>query len=209
VTLVPYPSEATLREARRTYFDANGFGDDGGYSAAWVDFKLGSLPFPFPNTAGRVRAVRYHDLNHVLTGYDTDLAGEYEISAWEVASGCRDFAAAWQLNLAGMAGGMLYVPRRTFRAFVRGRRCRSLYGEPFDDLLDLRVGEARARFLGPDPSVPATLGDRLHFVAAAGAAWVVGLLMLAVMLPLVPVGLLWMAWHARRATGRNVDGRRE
>ena len=78
----------TLRDARRIYFHANGFGEEGGYDDAWVDFKLGPIPMPFPNPPARVRAVKYHDLHHVLTDYDTDTIGEFEIAAWEVAAGC-------------------------------------------------------------------------------------------------------------------------
>src|SRR5262249_54266001 len=106
-----YDPSLTLRAARAAFFEANGFGADGGYSAKWVDFKLGPIPMAFPNTASRVRAVRYHDLHHVLTGYATDLRGEFEISAWELGAGCKDFWMAWQLNLAGLAGGMLMIPR--------------------------------------------------------------------------------------------------
>ncbi|HSO31503.1 MAG TPA: hypothetical protein VLT33_03275, partial [Labilithrix sp.] len=69
---VPYPPDLTMRAARALYFENNGFGADGGYGAAWVDFKLGPLPFPFPNTPQRIDAVKFHDLHHVLTGYDTD-----------------------------------------------------------------------------------------------------------------------------------------
>ena len=42
---------------------------------------FGPVRFAFPNTAGRVRAVRYHDLHHVVTGYATDWTGEAEIGA--------------------------------------------------------------------------------------------------------------------------------
>lgn len=31
---------------------------------------------PFPNTHGRRRALAYHDLHHILTGYRTDFVGE-------------------------------------------------------------------------------------------------------------------------------------
>src|SRR5436190_5780545 len=108
--LVHYDEESTMREARRRYFEVNKFVPNGGYDDAWVDFKLGPLPFPFPNPPSRVKAVKYHDLHHVLTGYDTDIVGEFEISAWEIAAGCRSFAAAWVVNLGGMAGGILRSP---------------------------------------------------------------------------------------------------
>src|SRR5438128_1156812 len=117
---VQYPSDETLLDARGRYFAANGFGADGGYQAPFVDFKLGPIPFPFPNPEGRRRAVRYHDLHHIVTGYRTDFSGELEISAWELGAGCRDFPAAWLLNLGGTAMGAVVAPRRTFRAFSLG-----------------------------------------------------------------------------------------
>ena len=46
----------TLRQALAQYLADNGFGADGGYDDAWVDFELGPLPLPFPNSAGRKRA---------------------------------------------------------------------------------------------------------------------------------------------------------
>ena len=104
--MADYPSELTLREALATYFRSNGVPPGGGYDDKWVVIRARSIPIAaFPNTAERVRALRLHDLHHVLTGYDTDLAGEAEIGAWEIASGCRDFWAAWVLNgLAALAG---------------------------------------------------------------------------------------------------------
>src|SRR4051812_7713716 len=120
VTTTTYDPAMTLLEARTRYFEDNHFGKDGGYGAKWVDFKLGPIPMPFPNTQARVRAVKYHDLHHLVTGYATDIVGETEISAWELGSGCKSFYAAWQLNLGGAALGALIAPRRTWRAFRRG-----------------------------------------------------------------------------------------
>ncbi len=195
VSFVAHP-DATMREARAQYFEANHFGEDGGYGSKWVDFKLGPLPFPIPNSAARVRAVRYHDLHHVLTGYETDFRGELEISAWEIGAGCKDFVAAWQLNLGGMAGGVFLIPVRTFRAFVRGRHARSLYGAPLEELLDAKVEDVRAR-MGVEPSPKASATDVLLFVLASLAGLVVGLATLALFLPLMPIGLV--ALNLRRA----------
>jgi hypothetical protein len=161
-----YADSLSLRDARRVYFDANQFGDDGGYASRWVKIKLGPLAIWFPNSEGRVKAVRYHDLHHVATGYDTDLVGEAEIGAWEVASGCRGYLAAWVLNLIAMCLGFALAPRRVYAAFVRGRHTRNLYGERFDDaLLASSVGGLRAR-LGLEAPVAPAGGD-----AAAFAAW--------------------------------------
>jgi hypothetical protein len=195
--LVPYDPATTMRDARKVYFDANHFGDDGGYGDAWVDFKLGPIPFPFPNTASRVRAVRYHDVHHVLTGYDTNFVGELEISAWEIAAGCKGYAAAWVLNLSGLAGGLLRAPARTFAAFVRGRKSRTAYDEDLEALLDRTVGDLRATFVA-DHGRRATASDVAAFLVASVAAMVVGTVVFATMVPLAPLGLV-MTWLRRRS----------
>ena len=111
-----YTPEMTMRAARDRYFDVNGFGADGGYADTWVDFKLGPLPLPFPNTAGRIAAVKFHDLHHVLTGYETNATGEFEISAWELGAGCGSFPAAWVINHGGLAAGLVSAPAKVFTA---------------------------------------------------------------------------------------------
>jgi hypothetical protein len=199
--LVPYADDLTMLAARTRYFEANGFGADGGYADAWVDFKLGPIPFPFPNTPQRIDAVKFHDLHHLLTGYDTDTTGEFEISAWEIAAGCKGYTAAWVLNLAGLAGGLFTAPRRVFAAFVRGRRSRTFYGEPYEPLLEGTVGDLRAKHI--DASTPrATALDTLLFAASCLAGMAMGLMLLAVIVPLVPVGLLLSRLRRRSATSR-------
>jgi hypothetical protein len=205
----PDDSSLTLRAARVLYFADNGFPADGGYSAAWVDFKLGPLPMPFPNTASRVRAVRYHDLHHLLTGYRTDIFGEFEISAWELGAGCKDFWAAWQLNLGGLSGGMLTIPRRTFRAFVRGLRSSSVYGGDLEALLDRSVGDVRAECRLDQPPGAPRVADYLRFGAAWAAGSVVGMLLFGSFFVVVPAFvLLGLLRRARRpaASGAAAQG---
>jgi hypothetical protein len=179
--------EATLFEARTRYFERNGFGSDGGYSAKWVHVKLGVIPFAFPNVASRVRAVRYHDLHHVLTSYGTDMNGEAEIAAWELATNCRGFYAAWLLNFGSLAYGSLVCPRRAHAAFVRGRHTANLYDRDFDDTLLGRTVSAQRAELGLDRDtlehpLPATIADHLAFIGTAmlSLSFPVGLLAAAV-----------------------------
>ncbi|WP_437530311.1 hypothetical protein WME79_49490 [Sorangium sp. So ce726] len=202
MALVHYDEGLTMREARALYFEVNRFGADGGYGDAWVDFKLGPLPVPFPNTPARVRAVRYHDLHHVLTGYDTNAIGEFEIAAWELGAGCKGFVAAWQLNLGGLFAGLLSAPRRTVRAFFRGRRSESLYGRPFEELLDREVGELRREMRvdegSSSGSSPAAL-DVLWLALASLAGLVVGVLGFATALVVAPIGIVNLALRRHRA----------
>jgi hypothetical protein len=198
VTEDPIMESTTLRAARDRYFDDNGFGADGGYGDAWVDFKLGPVPFPFPNTAPRVAAVRFHDLHHLLTGYATDLRGELEISGWELGAGCRWMIAAWQLNLAGVALGVFLYPRRVFAAFVRGRRSGgSFYGMDYDALLGWTVGEARARMAVPADAGRARASDLFWFVLCVLAGVPVLALSFVLGVPFLPI-----AWAARALARR-------
>jgi hypothetical protein len=189
----------TMREALKKYFDDNGFGDDGGYAAAWVDFKLGPLPFPLPNSDARRTAVKFHDLNHVLTGYRTDIAGEFEISAWELGAGCRSFLAAWVLNLGGLAAGTVAFPRRTWRAFVAGRRSRgATYALEYEQALAAQVDEVK-RQLDIHTEGEARAGDVLLYGLALLGGLASGTLLLAVLLsPLTLV--LW--WRGRQLRAR-------
>ena len=96
-----YDDALSLGAARAQYFARSGF-DESSYVDRWVRLQAGPLRLWLPNTAARVRAVRLHDLHHVVTGYDTSWTGEAEIGAWELASGCADHYAAWFLNLSAM-----------------------------------------------------------------------------------------------------------
>jgi hypothetical protein len=159
-----YPSDASLRDARAQYFAIAGF-DNGGYDDRWVRLKAGPFSFKFPNTAARVRSVKLHDLHHVLTEYDTSWTGEAEIGAWEIASGCGRHCPAWLLNLGAFAIGLVITPRKTYRAFIRGRRSANLYPSVFrEELLDRYVGEMRDELSIRSVVPPASAADRMMFI---------------------------------------------
>lgn len=206
-TRATYDETATMREARAAYFSANGFGESGGYDDAWVDFKLGPIPFPFPNTKARIDAVKFHDLHHIATGYRTDITGELEISGWEIGAGCKNMPAAWLLNLGGMGLGAFVAPKRVFAAFVRGRRSDTLYGNAFDPLLDETVGAVRSRFVQHD-APKATAGDALAFALATVTGITVGLLVFGLALPLAPFGLVttWLKKRSEKAAAAHAAG---
>ena len=177
----------SLLEARAAYFLEQRMPADGGYAARWVKLQAGPVRFAFPNSDARRRAVRFHDLHHLLTGYQTSWRGEAEIGAWEIASGCRDHWAAWFLNLQVFALGLVIAPRASFRAFVRGRRSRNLYDAVYDDALLARpVAAVRAELgLDANPPRPATPTERLCFLLWGGAALGLALAPLALLVAAV------------------------
>ncbi|HEU4614253.1 MAG TPA: hypothetical protein VFS15_19295 [Kofleriaceae bacterium] len=176
----------TLGDARSTYYRVNGFGDDGGDSLAWVPLKIWFFTIKIPNTDGRRRAVRIHDLHHVVTGYQTDLRGEAEIGAWELATGCLRWPAAFVLNLFALAIGIVIAPRRMARAWARGRRTHNLYGhDGVEDLLPRQLGDVR-RELGLDAARPHV---RLRDTIAVGLAALPALVVLAALVALPLAGI--------------------
>lgn len=185
-----YADALTIREGRARYFAANGF-DERGYAARWVKLQAGPLPLYLLNTQARVRAVRLHDIHHVLTEYATTWTGEAEIAAWEIASSCAAHYAAWLLNLQAMAIGLALAPRAVFRAFMRGRHSANLYRREFDEsLLAPTIGTLR-RELRLDAAVrEPTASDRRSFAAWAALSVVTLLATLAVM----PAAVIALAW---------------
>ena len=182
-------SSMTLRAARAVYFERNGLPPDGGYSERWVKLTRNRIPLHFLNTPPRKRAVPYHDLHHILTGYDTSFTGEGEISAWELAAGTSPHWMALLLDLVGMALGLLIAPRRTLRAFVRGRRSRSLYREALsEELLSTSIGAMRTRLGIPETEHSATHIDVLWFVGFSAAGLTALSLIFAPIL--IPIGFL-------------------
>jgi hypothetical protein len=178
--MTTYEDGLSMLDARRRYFADNGF--DGTYSERWVRLKAGPIRLVFPNAAGRVRAVKLHDLHHIVTGYQTTWTGEAVIGAWEIAGGCGRFAWAWLLNLQAFAIGGVIAPRAVWRAFVRGRHSGNLYhrnGELDAAVLDRSVGEMRHR-LGLDQPAARPRGvDAVAFAAWVAASTAVALAPLA------------------------------
>lgn len=169
-----------MQDARIAYYRANGFGDDGGDSLDWVPIKIWRFTLKIPNSSARRRAVKVHDLHHIVTGYRTDLRGEAEIAAWELASGCARVPVAFVLNLFALAIGVLMIPGRVVRAWARGRASRNLYRrdtlESLDALLPQDVTAVRAS-LGLDrvaPRVGVLDVATLTFYAIVALALLVG-----------------------------------
>ena len=174
----------TMTAARDRYYEINHFGPDGGDHLDWVPLQMFGLTLYIPNSDARRRAVRIHDLHHVVTGYQTDITGETEIAAWELASGCRRWIAAWVLNGLALGLGLVIAPRRVVRAWALGRRTHNLYGETgVDRVLPRTVDEVRAELRLDRPAPAVRVRDALG-VAAMGVP------MLGVLAALAPIGLV-------------------
>lgn len=182
-----------LGEARALFFARSGFAPDGGYGDRWVRVQLGPLPVWFPNTPGRRKAVKFHDLHHVLTEYPTSFRGETEIGAWEVSTGIGRHYAGWLLDLLAFAIGLVINPSGVYRAFVRGRRSANLFGTEWDErVLSESVGDVRRR-LGLDAAGGgATRREKVAFALWATASVLTYLLAAAVILLPFLACSLWL-----------------
>ncbi|PYJ22213.1 MAG: hypothetical protein DME99_06105 [Verrucomicrobia bacterium] len=175
--MVRYSDDLSLLEARNLFFCDAKLGPDGGYRDRWVRVEAKPIPFYFPNWPARVAAARLHDFHHIAAEYETDWPGEAEIAAWEIASGCARYHAAWILNFGAFGAGLIVAPRRLFRAFLRGRDAKTnLYKSGFDEsrLNDITVGMLRDQLelRAALPSAGATdVGLFLLLCVASVLAW--------------------------------------
>jgi hypothetical protein len=184
--------DARIGDALRRHYIAHDLPADGGASDPWFRVHIGPVTLRLPNPPARRRAVFFHDVNHVVAGYDTSFSGgEMAIAAFEVGSGCGPFAIVWYINLSMFGLGLAVTPRAVFRAFVRGRHAASIYHrrENSSALSAMTVAKLRAE-LGLDQPIPAaSLLDRLTFLAWAAAAVVVMIAPFAVVVAALSAGL--------------------
>jgi len=156
-------SAQSVRTGRNAYLAENGFTLES-YDAAWVSVAFPGFTFTIPNTKARQRAVRWHDLHHVATGFGTDNAGEGEISAWELRRGLRGLGPYVG---GGTALGLLIAPRRTLRAWIAsGTGHENLFARElseYDELLQLTVAELREKLCVPPAGLARERG--LHVAA--------------------------------------------
>ncbi len=193
-----FSDSLTLKEGLTEYFKRSGF-DDSTYRANWVIIPLGPVPLYLPNIHMRKIAVRTHDLNHVLTEFETNWTGESLIAAWEVASGCKKAWVAWFLNMTVLPLGLLACPARSLRAFAGGRKSRNLYGIEYnDELLSKKIGDLRKTLGVQSQAANISAGDFAAYVfwfviclfpMTANGVLIFGLPVAAIVLILKALGL--------------------
>ncbi len=143
-------NKETPRQILNRFYTENHLDQDGGNSKSYVKIEASkSFHFYIPNFDARRKAVAIHDIHHILTGYKTTFKGECEISAWEIASGCKKYWAAFLIDTSGvMLGIPLYLPS-VLKAFARGRRTKNLYGDlpPIQMVMDTKTEELHKELL--------------------------------------------------------------
>ncbi len=163
----PYPADWSVAQALETYLRENGF-TKASYTERFTEVAVWKLKFYLPNTKAHARALRLHDLHHAITGFGTDLAGEGEISAWEVRRGLRglDLYVTLVVLLAGTSGFVM-APIRAIRAFRRSGGGRNLFADErdYEDLLAMNLGDLRVSLGVPRDGIAERRG--LHSAAPA------------------------------------------
>lgn len=112
----------TVKEALSEFYCKNQLGKDAfEKNLNFADFGL--FKVPYPNFQKRQQLVYLHNINHVLTGYDTSWIGEGEVAAWELASGFPPHCWVGYLYAPfTFLIGLMLNPKRVLRAFQRGLR---------------------------------------------------------------------------------------
>ncbi|MDB5422416.1 MAG: hypothetical protein JWR59_2363 [Brevundimonas sp.] len=123
---------STLGQALTAFRRANGIPADADTAPFWT-VRIAGLAVRLRNRPWRQKAVLAHDLHHVLTGYPCTLTGEFQMAAWEAASGGFPSLGARCMCAPLILAGLIVAPRPTLAAFRRGRRTRNLHGQRIDE----------------------------------------------------------------------------
>lgn len=116
-----------INQGLAEFYTASGFEAETGKRPAFVEVFVGCLLIPLPNVETRRKYLRYHDLHHVITGYDASQVGEGEVSAWELGTGSMLHPILMFMNLIAISTALAVSPTRVFRAYLRGCKSRNLY----------------------------------------------------------------------------------
>lgn len=187
----------TPAEILPIFYEKNNLGMDGGNSSPVVRIDINKqFHFFIPNYDARRKAVLWHDIHHLVTGYSAaTFIGECEISAWEIASGCGKYWAAFIIDTSGVAMGVFMNPRKIIQAYARGRRSFNFYHDAFtkEEVMHRSIAELReALALDINPKeTKASLADLFHlamFLIFAGVYSLISMLQ-------IPFLLLYNIWY--------------
>lgn len=162
-----YNNILPLHEALNIFYADHNLGKDGGINKAWAKIKVGKFYIPFPNTKARKKVLVFHDIHHIVTGYDSTWKGEVSIGTWEIATGCGKNYMAWILNLYAMAVGLFLYPKAVFNAFIRGKRTRNLYHDSLSpkEASEMQIKDIEERLLlNKSNNEPANFKEIFSFI---------------------------------------------
>jgi hypothetical protein len=126
--------ELSCGDALAAFRARNGLPSDEATARSWR-CGIGPVAVRLPNFAWRKRAILAHDLHHVLTGYPCNLRGEFQVAAWEFAAGPMPHWGARLFCLPLVVSGLVWSPRRIWRAYCDGLSSTSLHGNRIDGAL--------------------------------------------------------------------------
>lgn len=130
-----------VQEKLKEYYAKSPFGDDGGASDEEARVYAGPYMITVKNSPERREVIPYHDLHHLVSGYNNSRIGEGEAGAWELGTNCWNKPVTVLLNLGGMVAGIPHSPRRVYLAFMAGCKCRNLYDLPIQQILESDYSE--------------------------------------------------------------------
>jgi hypothetical protein len=116
-----------IKQALRKFYEDSGFEVETGKRPTFVDVFVGCLLIPLPNIETRRRYIKYHDLHHVITGFNATQVGEGEVSAWELGTGSFLHPVLMFMNLIAISTALAVAPVRVFKAYLLGCKSRNLY----------------------------------------------------------------------------------
>lgn len=156
----------TVKEAIQAYFKEHDLGEDGGLNKMWAKIKVGPIYLPLLNIPARRKALVFHDIHHIVTGYSGKWEGEVSISSWEISTGCGKYWVAWLLDLNGMAIGLFMYPKSVFTAFIRGRRTKNLYKNTISqqDALAMKIEDLQEKLLIKQEDFVSTTNEQVLFI---------------------------------------------
>jgi hypothetical protein len=123
----PFPGASTLDEWR---------------NQKWVKLQVGRRLIPvFP--VGPIRdSLHKHDVHHVMTNYSTGWKGEFELAAWELASGgCHFNLLFWADRIHFLLLGLILYPKAIWKALRSGWGSKNLYSMDFSEILDMELAD--------------------------------------------------------------------
>ncbi|MCB0410927.1 MAG: hypothetical protein KDD22_00265 [Bdellovibrionales bacterium] len=137
--------QISVEQALKEFYGTQHLGDEA-FTQAVNYAQFGSLKIPFPNLKKRREIIYLHDINHLLTGYDTTYAGEGELAAYELASGFPFHCWVGYLYAPiAFLTGVFVAPLRVWRGWLRGWGAKNSCHADLtrEEIFSMNLGELR------------------------------------------------------------------